>query len=116
MRLHWIKDAQRSASLGHGPRGRLRLGLLHARFALAQAVPRLRPSPTVVRLAPDGHEMEIATPGELAVMHDVLLDREYEPASEPDTILDLGANVGFATLYLRRRFPRARVVAVEVEG
>jgi FkbM family methyltransferase len=59
--------------------------------------------------------MLIATPGELAVMHDVLLDREYEPSGRPRVILDLGANVGFATLFLHRRFPDARIVAVEAD-
>jgi FkbM family methyltransferase len=31
----------------------------------------------------------------------------------PSTILDLGANAGFATLFLARRYPGARVVCVE---
>jgi FkbM family methyltransferase len=30
-------------------------------------------------------------------------------------ILDLGANVGFATLFFHRRFPEARIVAVEAD-
>ena len=115
MRLHWVKDVRRSASLGHGRLDRWRLGMLHTRFALAQAVPRLRPGPTTAALAPDGHRMEVATAGELAVMHDVLLAREYEPRGEPQTIFDLGANVGFASLFLHRRFPGARIFSVEAD-
>ena len=33
--------------------------------------------------------------------------------SEPETILDLGANVGLAAAYFGHRFPNAAVVALE---
>ena len=34
----------------------------------------------------------------------------------PRTIVDLGANVGYAAVYYHRRFPNARIVAVEPSG
>ena len=33
----------------------------------------------------------------------------------PSVIFDLGANVGFVTIYYRRRYPDARIVAVEAD-
>jgi FkbM family methyltransferase len=38
------------------------------------------------------------------------------PGEAPRTIVDVGANIGLASLYLARRFPRARIVAVEFEA
>jgi FkbM family methyltransferase len=110
-----VLDARASAALGQGPTDRLRLGAFHAWVALSliRGVPT--PRPVKVGLAPDGHEMVIATGGELAVLHDVLVDEEYAPRRRPQAILDLGANVGFATLFFHRRFPEARIVAVEAD-
>jgi len=45
----------------------------------------------------------------------VFIDREYDtplPFS-PELILDGGANVGCASVYFARRYPRARIIAVE---
>lgn len=36
--------------------------------------------------------------------------------SEPRTILDAGANVGYAALYLHRRYPRAQIYSIEPES
>jgi FkbM family methyltransferase len=59
--------------------------------------------------------MLITQEGELAAMRHVLVGEEYVPRTTPTTILDLGANVGFATLYFHRRFPGSRIVAVEAD-
>lgn len=48
-------------------------------------------------------------------MRHVLVDEEYRPLSEPDSIIDIGANIGVATIYLHRLFPRARIIAVEAD-
>lgn len=52
---------------------------------------------------------------DLNVAREILLDREYRlPAGlTPGTILDLGANIGIATLYFRVLHPRCEVLAVE---
>jgi FkbM family methyltransferase len=115
LHLHWIGDARASATLGHRRADRVRLGLFHARVALA-ALPKVPPpKPARARLRPDGHEVELAGGGELAVMHAVMLHDEYRPHGRPETILDLGANVGLATLFLHGLFPQARIVAVEAD-
>ena len=46
---------------------------------------------------------------------EVFRDREYdvEVTAPPGTILDLGSNIGVSALFFRRRFPDARIVAVE---
>ncbi|HQX82368.1 MAG TPA: FkbM family methyltransferase [Vicinamibacterales bacterium] len=45
---------------------------------------------------------------------EVFVYRYYDaPVGEPATILDLGANCGFATLLFATRFPGARIAAVE---
>lgn len=67
------------------------------------------------RLAPDGQQVTISGDGELAVLQDVFVDEEYEVGGNPSVIFDLGANVGFVTIYYRRRYPDARIVAVEAD-
>ena len=47
-------------------------------------------------------------------MRDIVLDEEYAvPGIDPETILDLGANIGIASAWFRGRYPAARIVAVE---
>lgn len=111
----WVRNVRASARLGHRRIDRLRLGAFHTRVALGRRIPRLQPRPTVARLAPDGHEMEVVSAGELTIMRAVFVDLEYAARTEPGVIFDLGANVGFATLFLRRRHPHARIVAVEAD-
>jgi FkbM family methyltransferase len=44
-------------------------------------------------------------------------DLDFEvPGPAPRTIVDVGANIGLASLYLARRFPSARIVAIEFEA
>jgi len=51
----------------------------------------------------------------LKVLGQVFVDRKYDVATEQDprSILDLGANIGVSALFFRRRFPSARIVAIE---
>ena len=87
----------------------------HARIALSRALRLPMPRSVTAQLAPDGHEVLISTPGELSVLHDIMVHREYEPRGAPRVIFDLGANVGFASLFFWRRYPDARVIAVEAD-
>jgi FkbM family methyltransferase len=91
------------------------LGLFHLRIAFATGLRLRTPSPVNVRLAPDGQQVVISDPGELTVLHDVLFHREYEHVGKPEVVFDLGANVGFATLFFKRENPTARIVAVEAD-
>ena len=66
----------------------------------------------------------ILRPGtsDLAVWNQVVLKREYAPVvrvlkewvgAGPETILDLGANIGLTTVFLGAVYPAAQIVAVE---
>jgi FkbM family methyltransferase len=39
---------------------------------------------------------------------------KWRPASDPKRVIDLGANIGLASLYFATRFPEAEVVAVDM--
>lgn len=49
------------------------------------------------------------------VLWQVFIQGEYEPVelSDPKTIIDLGANVGYASAYFLSKYPTAAVLAVE---
>ena len=51
----------------------------------------------------------------LKALGQVFVDRKYDVATEQDprSILDLGAHIGVSVLFFRRRFPSARIVAIE---
>ena len=115
LRFQWLRDARTSASLGHRPVDRLRLGTYHLCIAFAGKLHRPPPRRVVAKLAPDGHEVTITGAGELSVLHDMLVHGEYRPSGDPKVIFDIGANVGFATLFFRRRYPKARILAVEAD-
>jgi FkbM family methyltransferase len=43
-------------------------------------------------------------------------DLDFDIEQPPRTIVDVGANIGLASIYLTRRFPSARIVAIEFES
>lgn len=66
--------------------------------------------------APSG-EVPFVVPDMAAMMvlRGLFIVGEYDitPAPPPRAIVDVGANVGLSALYFRRRFPGARILAVE---
>jgi FkbM family methyltransferase len=50
------------------------------------------------------------------VLHQVFVRRDHELplAFEPKSIVDAGANAGYASVFFANRFPRAKIVALEV--
>jgi FkbM family methyltransferase len=54
---------------------------------------------------------------DFAVFRQVFLQQQYAglPVRSPRVIIDAGANIGLASLYFLRRYPRARVLALEPE-
>jgi FkbM family methyltransferase len=75
------------------------------------------PAPMRLRLQLLGrpHDWWVADAGEVGALWEVFVARQYVDWLPPDArlVLDVGANVGTATAWLRRRYPRARIVAVE---
>lgn len=50
------------------------------------------------------------------VLNEAFIGHEYDaglPAAEPPVIFDIGANVGFLTVYLKMRYPQARIFCFE---
>jgi 31-O-methyltransferase len=114
LHLNWLRLVWISASLGHRWVDRLRLGTFQARIVLSGRLPLPLPRSVTAQLA-DGHEVVIATPGELSALREIMAGRVYEAHGTPRVIFDLGANVGFATLFFWRRYPDAQIIAVEAD-
>jgi FkbM family methyltransferase len=52
---------------------------------------------------------------DIRVFDQVFLDRQYDrmPVRDPRVIVDAGANIGLASLFLLRKYPDVRVIAIE---
>lgn len=54
--------------------------------------------------------------GDAFVLHEAFISRDYDqglPTVVPQTIVDIGANLGFVAMYLKVKYPDARIVCVE---
>jgi FkbM family methyltransferase len=74
------------------------------------------PRRTAARVECDGLRLELADAASFLSAHrDIFVDEIYRFPFEHDapSIVDLGANIGLATLWFKQRYPRARVVALE---
>jgi FkbM family methyltransferase len=58
-----------------------------------------------------------AKTSDVGVFHQVFLEGEleFEMPLVPSRIVDAGANIGLASVYLSSRFPEARILALEIE-
>lgn len=78
---------------------------------------RLGRGPVTANLSVAGKRFPviISGPADRTVLREVFLDSEYGRATlpEPRTVVDVGANVGMASLYFAARFPDARIHAIE---
>ena len=62
------------------------------------------------------HPVNLRVPStDVVTFRQIFMDEEYEfdVVESPQTIVDAGANVGFASIYLASRFPDARIFALE---
>lgn len=70
-----------------------------------------------LRLRQDGTPFYVRTnSSDLDAIRLIFGEHEYQPLDVADTIhtiVDLGANAGFSSLYFLNRFPKARIVSVE---
>lgn len=73
----------------------------------------------VAAAAPAGSpDLHLRVPStDVSTYEQIFLEREYDLrfARPPRTVIDAGANIGLASVYLARRFPQARIIAVEPE-
>ncbi len=59
-----------------------------------------------------------ANDSDLVMFEQVFVRRDYEfdPGFVPSTIVDAGANAGYASLYFHRKYPDARIIAIEPDS
>lgn len=118
--LQRVRERQRDgaalgAAVAAGPAGRL---LAAATVQLLPVKRRVAPDvPLPVRIGlPTGSRWFWFRDGsELLALREIFGEGEYEAAGhgDPRLIVDLGANSGQAALWLRCRFPHARIISVE---
>lgn len=94
-----------------------------AAFRLKRALDTLRAQrhDGLVQVQVDGYAHPVWVRGgssDLDVVEQLLVHHElgFELEEAPRTIIDLGANIGLSAVYFARRFPHARIIAVEVES
>jgi FkbM family methyltransferase len=76
------------------------------------------PQLVLLRVKGVGHPLALRLrSSDMPTLRKVLIECEYElpVPSQPKTILDAGANVGFSAVYFANRFPDAKIVAIEPE-
>lgn len=116
--IRYLKLGWRLRRLAAGPGSKLAMLWLGA-TTLFRSNPRMMKRPVRLRLRLGGQTYPAAlkTRTELDILEEVGLEDEYRPADEiaAETIVDLGASVGLATLRLLAGHPGARVVAVEAD-
>ena len=102
------------------PSAAARLGFVLAECWLLARVylPRLPPWPVRVRVEHRNQKLDVylGQYQDIEVLRELYLQHEYPDdlgVSSAEVIVDLGANVGFALLDFRARYPRARLIGVE---
>lgn len=122
-RAEQVVGELRTIRAGRTQRDRLRIARIlsdaHLRMGrgrhLTEWLPRNADPPKEVSLA-SGVTLLVRRADAIALYEQFGLDLYGFPLpgdAEPHTILDLGANVGFAAVALSRRYPRARLVCAE---
>ncbi|MGC4054291.1 MAG: FkbM family methyltransferase [Paludibaculum sp.] len=112
------REARRAARLAASPGDRAVLWACQVAHSLRYRVPALVSS---LKLEPSirSHGSVLRTPirfseDDWLAFQQVFIDEEYRwDGNAPRTILDAGANCGFATLWLASRFPDAQLCSVE---
>ncbi len=113
-----LSYARRISTLAPGRLGAAWLVLVATLMPLKGRLPRRLSGaafPVWIAFAGGRRRVLIADWSELFVLGDVFLDEQYsvESATPPDTIVDLGANIGASALWFHLRFPQARILAFE---
>jgi FkbM family methyltransferase len=114
MRL--ANDARLISSLGEDRLARVVLGATYLAMPIKRRVGWLDRLVVGVRvrMGQTVRTVRVSTAAEMLVLKEVLVERLYDvDMAEPSVVVDLGANVGVASLHFLGRWPDARIVAVE---
>ncbi len=87
-------------------------------FHLRQHLKSTRGTWHEVRVPSLGHPIFLrAGTSDVLVFIQIFIDGEldFSMPEEPSSIVDAGANIGLASLYFAQRFPKAKIVALEVD-
>jgi FkbM family methyltransferase len=102
--------------LAPGPLARIRLGAVVALVLAGRRLGRSRRR-RGLRLRTDGAVLRftVAGLGDLLALREVFASRDYglDLPRTPARIVDLGANIGAASVYFATRWPEARILALE---
>lgn len=93
-----------------------KLGLLNLVSYFLQRIFRAKNSPIIISMAGIQHPFLVRnTPSDTQIFTQIFLREELKInlESSPKYIIDGGANIGLATLYLRNQYPDAIIFAVE---
>jgi FkbM family methyltransferase len=87
--------------------------------ALRLSMPKARPRELEIYLTPIKHSILLRRgSSDLSCLQNVFLDQEYTTPFQvdPRVIVDGGANIGMTTLFFSRKYPQAKIVAIEPES
>ena len=116
--LRYLRMGLRLGRLAADRRSRVRLGWLGATVLLKQRTRwRHREQRVRVRIHGRTFTLHLAARTDLEVLGEIALEDEYGATDDvqAQTIVDLGAHIGLATLRLLAQRPGAHVVAVEAD-
>lgn len=101
--------------LGKGVSLRLRILFLTYRLLVLRALKKTGTAKLSLWFRGQSFHITIEDAADLAALREVFLDNEYEhkELEKVETIFDVGANIGVASVYFALRYPRARVHAFE---
>lgn len=90
------------------------LGWSRPRFGIARTLWHYPPSIRSGLVKVNGVYLRASDQHDHEIYDGVFIRREYEvDIPEPRLIVDAGAHIGMATVYFARRFPKARIIALE---
>jgi FkbM family methyltransferase len=113
----WLHLARVLAPLGASRSARVKVAAATCLMPLMRFVPRSRQRWTRLEIVYAGRRLSwyVSDASELTALADVLCYQQYRLPSEllPETIIDLGSNVGGSILYFASCYPNARIYGIE---
>jgi FkbM family methyltransferase len=111
-----LQDVGALSQYGERSIDRLRIALLVLTMPLFRRVGRSRPARLRIRIEGQSLQWYVDNDADVAVLREVFTQNSYDTTCvDPKIVVDLGSHVGSSVLFFTRRFPAARVLAVEAD-